>query len=235
MTEDERKQLLLVRGHLTEALGTVDALLESGDIPTPPVDPTVDPPAPLAGNGKRVAVCIGHSRSGDAGVAAVDGTSEWNFNAPIGAQLVRMLNDAGCVAKLFDSYDGSSYAASMSWLAGQIQAFGADIAIELHFNSFNGSAQGYEYLHWHTSSNGGRLAMAFLKEHKARHPSRVSRGIKARDGDDRGALFLNKTHCPAIILEPFFGDNATEWNYYKDLQLTIAAQYAAAIGAYFNA
>jgi len=49
------------------------------------------------------------------------------------------------------------------------------------------------------------LAEYLLRGCKKYFPLIKNRGTKKRDTGDRGATFLRKTHCPAVITEPFFG------------------------------
>jgi len=91
-------------------------------------------------------------------------------------------------------------------------------AIEIHFNSSAGKARGFETLHYPGSVQGKLLAIvandaiAQCFEH--------NRGVKEGwykmdapgvedyvgdvDGDESPHYFLQKTHCPAIIVEPEF-------------------------------
>jgi N-acetylmuramoyl-L-alanine amidase len=101
----------------------------------------------------------------------------------------------------------------MQWLAAHLAERGADAAIELHFNSAGESARGHEWLYWKTSKSGKRLADSLDYEMRLQFPPVIhpARGIKPRNSLDRGAEFLRRPHCPAIIAEPFFGSNAEDW------------------------
>lgn len=159
-----------------------------------------------------IAICIGHSRPGDDGAASADGTSEWAFNQDVGERVVSVLAARCVAAKLYDTYEGGSYAAAMLWLASALADDHAKAALELHFNAANGHAKGCEWLFWNGSVRGRALASELRTAHRGVFPDQVDRGLKPRGSGDRGALFLRWTTCPAVICEPFFGDNPDEWS-----------------------
>lgn len=185
----------------------------------------------------KVAICVGHSRRIlgrlDGGAVSVDGTSEHEFNSEIAGLLADKLRAYGIKSNIFDSYGGSGYTTAMRDAAEQVRRYNADLAVELHFNAADGRASGFEYLCHHKSAKGHKLADLCLAEHKQAYPLLKSRGVKTLAPDDRGYLFVNYTHCPAVLCEPFFGDNIREWRVYKSDMKKLADTYAAAIYKYF--
>jgi len=168
-----------------------------------------------------IALCVGHSRRNDRGAVSAGNVTEWVFNRDV-ANLTRDdLAAAGVEALVYSVYPRSSYGAAIRWLATELRKDGVDAAVELHFNSAHPSAHGYEYLHWATSTGGKALASALHSAHKAAMPQQKDR--------DRGSYFLRKTHCPAVIAEPFFGSNPQEWATWGDAQERLAQIYAAGI------
>lgn len=142
--------------------------------------------------------------------------NEWQFWKRFAGQVTPLLEDEGIEPVLYTHYDGGSYTSAMSWLAGKLRVDGVAATIELHFNAYNGKAEGYEVLHYASSTGGRRLAEALLEAQGASVPSwQKSRGRKPIDSAGRGAQFLRKTHCPAVIWEPFFGDNKREWDHFS--------------------
>jgi N-acetylmuramoyl-L-alanine amidase len=182
----------------------------------------------------KAAICIGHSRSGDNGAESVSGVSEWTFNRPIGEKVCDILKGRGVDVLFLDRYEGNGYSSSTTWAATQIDNFGADCAIEIHFNAASPSAEGFEYLYWATSSNGRRLAQSLLDSHAATYPDNTSRGIKPKTYADRGSGFLSKPRCPSVICEPFFGSHPDEWNQYSNEAAIIAKVYADGILDWFG-
>lgn len=177
-----------------------------------------------------IAICIGHSRSGDRGAESVDGTTEWDFNRTLGKIVVARLMAAGRSAILIDRYEGRGYTSAMRWLGGYLKKLGATTALELHFNSSdNPKASGFEYLHHEDSGRGHDLAIALTDFQRARFPRAFSRGVKYISKRGRGWAFLNLTPCPAVICEPFFGSNPEEWAAYKADPAKLAECYAEAL------
>lgn len=181
----------------------------------------------------KVAICVGHSRSGDNGAVSIEGESEWNYNGDVARITQEMLLESGFEAKVWDRYEGASYGAAMSWIAAEIRSFGADVALELHFNAAGPSAEGYEYLYWSTSDDGKRLAGDLVNSQSGLVPSARPRGAKGKFAGDRGSQFLRKTHCPAAITEPFFGTNWDEWERYGENHELVARINASAIRRFF--
>lgn len=90
-----------------------------------------------------------------------------------------------------------------------VNAWKADVAIELHCNGFNGSARGTETLYGVKNPRSKDLATLvqasmsslFLREGKQ------NRGIVCPSETDRGYWNVNFADCPSCLVEPFFGDN----------------------------
>lgn len=184
---------------------------------------------------KKIAICVGHSRSGDKGAVNTDGVSEWAFNKPLAERTAELLRDAKHDVKVWSEYSGSGYGPAMRWLAEQIRDYAADVAVELHFNSAGPEANGYEFLHFCRSGRSARLASCFHFSFKKFFPQRKPRGLKSIDSGDRGSVFLQRTHCPAAILEPFFGSNAEETEFYSARREELARAYADAIISWLSA
>ena len=159
-----------------------------------------------------IAICVGHSRKigerydGGAYSNALE-INERDFNLKVAVKLSAELTRRGIPSKIFDHYAGNGYGYAMTDAAEQVKKAQATMAIELHFNSASPSATGHEWLYWHSSTNGKAIAEKFESEFKKVFPSIKARGIKPIRKTDRGGKFLELTHCPAIIVEPFFGSN----------------------------
>ncbi len=186
-----------------------------------------------------VAICVGHSRhingKRDGGAVSFGGVSEWTFNRDLAFEIDRILREKGVQSFVIDDYRGSGYTDSMRWLASEIKAKGATVAIECHFNAATGTAKGHEWLFWQTSKGGKALATALRGAYEEAFPMSVNRGIKAKISGERGGEFLKLTHCPAVIAEPFFGDNAQEWQTASSSVSTMAEAMATGICDYLTA
>jgi len=184
---------------------------------------------------KRVALCVGHSRIGDKGACSVGGVNEWCYNKVVADLLQTRLRHQGIQSIVFDDYPSERYSRAMDWLAQSINKEKCDIAIELHFNSYSSTeAEGYEYLHYHTSNNGRRLAECFRKAQSETFKVQKDRGVKAIEPDGRGAGFLRSVPPPAVICEPFFGSCPKEWVLFDSKHSILADVYAQAIVEYFK-
>lgn len=103
-----------------------------------------------------------------------------------------------------------------------------DLVFELHFNSANGKAEGCEALYYHKNEQTKLLSQIFCDEYTDMSGSR-NRGAKPlRTKKDRGFGFVYNQKPPAILIEPFFGDNAidcarfTPHNLFEALRKTIS-------------
>ena len=203
------------------------------------VTPVVQPIS-LPIRGKRVAVCVGHSRPGDFGATACDGmTTEYAWNHKLAVELSEFLEAMGAKVLLLDYYGEStqtylSYGQAMSWVADKVDLFRADVSIELHFNSapFK-EARGFETLV--TGSERGQILGNALQDEMAHlFKGEPNRGVKTRSRNDRGSGFLYKCKPPAAILEPLFGSNPTSWNKWKNKRKEISEAYARGVRCYFE-
>lgn len=183
----------------------------------------------------KIALCVGHSRRGDrTGALNTHNVSEYAFNRHLARHTAAILRERGHDPLVIDDYQKLGYSAAMCWLADAVKDFGADVAVEFHFNSAGPFATGHEWLHWHSSVRGQALAQSFNKAFKAAFPKARARGVKPISEDDRGGGFLRRTHCPAVILEPFFGSNKEETDHYTRRSTKLAQAYAEALDAYFR-
>jgi N-acetylmuramoyl-L-alanine amidase len=172
-------------------------------------------PLPPISSKAKIAICLGHARAVDEGNVGAGGVSEEDFNFPIVVAVAAALNRRGIAAGIITNYPGNGYGEAMTWLANDLQARGFTAAVELHFNAANKTASGHEVLHWEGSTRGVTLAREINSELTRAFPNHPDRGLKPKSYQDRGALFLSLTHCPAAIIEPFFGDNPKEWDFFS--------------------
>lgn len=177
-----------------------------------------------------IAICVGHSR-GDKGARSVGGVSEWDYNRDLGMRIRNLLMDRGMTACFIDRYAQASYGRAMDYLSAHLKSMRVECAVELHFNAASPSAAGHEWLYWHASNPGRALARCLDESMAARFERHPRRGIKpiGLGKDDRGAGFLQKTHCPAAIAEPFFGTNAESWAFFNDHRQDLAEVIADGI------
>lgn len=186
-----------------------------------------------------IAILVGHSRwingRQDGGAVSHDGKSnEWNFNLPLAVAIRLKLQQAGLRAVIISDYEGSGYTTAIKWVSAKLKSLGASAAIELHFNSASPSATGHEWPYWHSSIKGKELATNLERRVGAALPGIGARGILPRvKGDhvknNRGWQFCYYTPCPAVICEPGFGSNPSDWRILQERKSELADAIAAAI------
>ncbi len=161
------------------------------------------------------ALCLGHGRKGDQGAWSVGGVPEeiWHIRTELLERVQMRLLEMGVKSFVVREYEGNDYASAMRWLAAHLRDRGATAAVEFHFNAAGSSARGHETLYHQSSRFGVHLAEMINGRWKGNLPG-PDRGAKAISPRDRGGLFVSMTHCPASLLEPFFGSNPTDWKHF---------------------
>jgi len=146
----------------------------------------------------RAAVVIGHSKESPGAYSEYLRASEYIYNSEVATYL-------SCVADIYRRPANGGYKSQMKRLASEINKKDYDLVIELHFNSFNGKVGGCETISYPGSSSldfGEKfcndISECYLTE---------NRGAKEANSNSRGWWFLAYMEAPAIIVEPFFGDN----------------------------
>jgi len=185
-----------------------------------------------------VGLCCGHSRlSGngyaEGGAISIGGVSEWAYNSDLAHRIHMYLSAARVESLIYNRYLGSGYSSAMSWLANKLSDDEVTLALELHFNSAGPSATGHEWLHYKTSAKGKALANVLDQEFDTTFPQLKSRGVHPPESG-RGDIFLQRTHCPAVICEPFFGSNRNDWKVAVDDKELIARTIANSILVYMG-
>lgn len=191
-----------------------------------PLETSSDTPPSLK-HDELVAICVGHSRKGDKGAVNVKGASEWKYNSKVAKALKKELNDRGIDSKIYSSYEGEGYREAMAFIKDKLKEDGADLALELHFNAYTGRAKGCSMLYHSPKSESKRLAEE-LQFSVLRDFDTIDRGTKGLNKGDRGLLFADNGYIPAVLCEPFFGDNRQDCELFSDYRL-LASSYANGI------
>jgi N-acetylmuramoyl-L-alanine amidase len=169
---------------------------------------------------KKCALIVGHDIR-EQGAVSCSGETEFVFNSRLAGRIEEMCVAAGGVELVRVWRAPRGYAR----LPGAINATGADLAVELHFNAATGLATGTETLCLAGSQLGTEYAKIF-QSNMVSAMGLISRGVKPTLASGRGGLFLSKTAMPAVLLEPFFGDNPADWSRanerFNDLALSVA-------------
>ena len=202
-------------------------------------DSLLPPPAAKPKNleGRRVAICVGHSRAGDTGATAPGEVTEYAWNKPIAHTVATNLEALGCEVLVVDEYgvrEVFNYGSAMRWLAPVVSEFEAELVVELHFNSASDrKARGFETLI--TGSRRGTILGNCLQDAMAElFTGEPNRGVKVLKRDDRGGAFLYLNKPPAAILEPLFASNVGSWDTYKNRRDDIAHAYTMGLISYLE-
>jgi len=161
----------------------------------------------VSANKLKLAVVVGHTSSSP-GACADSPISECEFpyNSDIAQKMESLSGQYGIICKVIFRQKGVSYKRQIQKAYGEVDAFGADISIELHFNSFSDpKAKGTETLS--SGSNGSLQYARATQDEVHKIVKRGDRGVKVRKIDERGGLSLHTGKAPAILVEPFFGSN----------------------------
>jgi N-acetylmuramoyl-L-alanine amidase len=154
----------------------------------------------------KIAIVIGHNSKAQGAVRVTDGRTEFDWNGEL-AGLIQSHNPAS--VRVFRRERGGGYSAEIDRVYAEVDAWGADCSIELHFNgSVNPHANGGL-----TLSSGTRGSMSLAGEIRVRAAKALSntdRGIRKLGRHDRGGRSLWQGKAPAVMTEPYFGSNASE-------------------------
>lgn len=178
----------------------------------------------------KLALVVGHNTERQGAHSAHLAISEWPYWSKW-AQDFAVANDpaiSGFEVKVFYRPSEVGYGAQIKQVYSEVDAWGADASIELHFNSAKSkTAHGCEML-----SSGSKLSMALAAEvqkntvfycYEGDERDGVNRGVRTPMEKDRGYMSLHTGRAPAIIAEPFFGSNA------QDCKMFDGEEFAAAL------
>lgn len=191
---------------------------------------------------KPVILAIGHSRivnnRVEGGAVSVGGISEHAYWSDVAPMVEKYLEDVRQPVQIIDSYQGAGYTEAMIWLGNQCRSLNALCVVELHFNSASPSANGHEWPYWQKSMRSLSLASALDCAFNEEFSGRIrARGVKPRikpstaaeRANNRGWQFTYYTPCPAVIAEPFFGSNESDWEIAVEHKQRVAAAIACGI------
>jgi N-acetylmuramoyl-L-alanine amidase len=170
-----------------------------------------------------IALIVGHEPKAP-GATSCGHVSEFDWNTQIAAEVQTRLAQSQVVRLVRVWRAPEGYSA----LPGKVNATGADAAVELHFNASNGAGRGTECLHF-AGSKRGEIAALLFQTMIVEALGLRDRGLKPCAASDRGGLFLAKTNMPAVIVEPFFGDNALDWQRATARRADLVRAYATAL------
>lgn len=161
----------------------------------------------------KVAIIIGHHNFSEGAFSKWLGESEWTFWLNFAEEY---LDDIGNI--FIHDPDIKGYTTGQKDMAERTKDY--DLAIELHFNSFNGKAFGCEALYYDGNNTTEKVSERFseLCSERLGYKNRGVKGRSLKTKNKRGAGFLYYQKPAALILEPFFGDNEKDCNRFDELK-----------------
>lgn len=155
----------------------------------------------------KLAIVVGHNARSQGAVRKDTGETEFEWNS----DLSQMICDEAetffpdIVVKVFFRKPGGGYRKEIERVYREVDAWGANFSIELHFNSHgSSSATGSEVL---SSGSPKSLALAgAMQAEFLRLMGLKDRGVKVVT-KGRGGASLISGRAPAILTEPFFGSS----------------------------
>ena len=154
----------------------------------------------------KLAIVVGHNSQAQGAARTDTGETEYVWNGRLAQVMEGLAPEFGIDLRVFRRVAGGGYRAEIRRVYSEVDRWGADASIELHFNgSADPSATGIETLSSGTALSL-RLAQAVQSEMIIALGLR-DRGVKTIRGTDRGGASLISGAAPAILVEPFFGSS----------------------------
>ena len=176
---------------------------------------------------KNIAIIVGHEPGGGA-------AGERSYNAALAVIMRDTLRKHGANVYLHQHHT-KGYGQRMREMRAAILSKmpHCDACIELHFNSYyKESAHGHEFMFRGSRS----LAEAFRDEFQLSFPNstpRADNGIR-HSPTGRGAGFLKQAPAWAVLVEPFFGSNHDESQFFMGRQTCLAETYCRGLNKFFS-
>lgn len=177
---------------------------------------------------KKLAIIVGHNSKSKGAVRVDNDQSEFEFNSAL-AQSIQSYASGGLDCLIFFRRPGVGYPQEVKDVYKEVDEWGADAAIELHFNFAGKTATGTEVL---SSGTAGSMALAgYVQSEMVDCLGLADRGVKVRDNGGRGSASLMAGKAPTILIEPFFGSNRKDCEKVDDAEKMQSLAYSILQGA----
>lgn len=151
----------------------------------------------------KIAIVVGHNAKAQGATRVTDGRTEFDWNSEL-ASLIQEHDPMN--VRVFTRKRGGGYSQEIDRVYAEVDSWGADVSIELHFNS-----SGFPSVHGgETLSSGTQKSLLLantVREAAQAALGTKDRGVKVRGRHERGGRSLWQGRAPAIITEPYFGSN----------------------------
>ncbi|MER8608687.1 glucosaminidase domain-containing protein [Mesorhizobium sp. M1233] len=157
----------------------------------------------------RLAIVVGHNSVGQGanGVAPIS-RPEFQFNNAVADRMMEEAAHYNVVAKRFNRVHQGSYNEEIRTVYREVDGWGGNCALELHFNALNAESTGTEMLFAVGSTKSRALATRLVSESGWLHLKlRGGDGLKPLQAGDRGYSSVVASRAPTVLTEPFFGSN----------------------------
>lgn len=155
---------------------------------------------------KRIAIVVGHNANAQGAVRCTDGRTEYDWNGDL-AKMIEAYDPAH--VKIFRRKAGGGYSSEIDRVYAEVDAWGADVSVELHFNgSTNPAANGCLMLS--SGTTGSRALANRIQTLCVAALGNTDRGVRIIGKSDRGGRSLWAGRAPAVMTEPYFGSNKPE-------------------------
>ena len=216
----------------------IDDILDGGgqDIVVPPEKPARrGTRGPAIRGPRKFAIVVGHTQTAPGAFArAPISASEYPWNKDLAGKIIAEAAALGATAKMFLRDSGG-----ISGAYSQVAAWGATAVVELHFNAATGTARGTETLYGPacpaSEAWAKRVQDAMVSLYGRGSGLPGNRGLKRTPPHPRGSASVNALRqIPSCLIEPFFGDNATEAAMGHSKKDGLAKALARAFVAHFS-
>ena len=153
---------------------------------------------------RKIGIVVGHNQRAQGAVRVTDGVSEFVWCSKL-AEMIRALNPEQ-IGVFHREHNPSGVGAEVRAVYAEVDAWGAYVTCELHFNSFNASATGTETLY---ATNAGKLVAIDVQKAMLKALGLRDRGLVHRQTGN-GAPALLAGRAPAVLIEPYFGSNPAD-------------------------
>lgn len=150
----------------------------------------------------KIAFIIGHSAQSPGAWSPFLHKNEYFYNCEVASYLSGL-------GSIYRRPEVGGYKTQMRLLAEEMNPKNYDLVAELHFNKFdnlaNGKGHGVEVVAFPGSKDGLTYGAKYCEAIENEYGIH-NRGVKLTEEGGRGYWFLKYQSAPALILEPFFGD-----------------------------
>jgi len=160
----------------------------------------------------KLGIIVGHNQrqQGANGIDPIN-ASEFLYNKKIAEIMKANAKSFSLKSKIFNRKYRGSYRDEIAEVYGKSDDWGAEVTVELHFNAYNRNTRGTETLCYESEASL-RTGNAIHREliQLFNRDRNTDRGIKTYRNLTRGRYSLVAGSAPAVLVEPFFGDNFTD-------------------------